>query len=89
MNFSAGTYAAQKKSGSVTDIVLSNTPPTYNLDSAFIVGTFLMVVFIAFITFRRLNTVPFIALFAMPLRSVRIEASSRVRHRGGDCLAQS
>ena len=66
MNFYAGTYAAQKESCSVTDIMLSNTP-TYNLDSAFIVGTFLMVSFIAFITFRRLNTVPFIALFAMPV----------------------
>jgi hypothetical protein len=74
MNYYAGTYAVEKESGSVTDIILSNTH-TYDVDGIFVVGSFAMVAFILFLSFRKLNTLPFIgesiALFVM-IRSVFI-----------------
>lgn len=74
MNYYAGGYAVEKESGSVTDIVLSNTR-TYDVDGIFVAGTFAMIALIAFLTLRKLNTLPFIvetiALFVM-IRSVFI-----------------
>jgi len=68
MNFYAGTYATEEASGSVTDIILSNTR-AYDVDGIFIYGSYAMTVLIIFLMFRKLNTLPFImetiALFVM------------------------
>lgn len=74
LNYYAGSYAVEKESVSVTDIILSNTQP-HDVDEIFVYGSYLMVGFILFLGFRKLNTLPFIvetvALFVM-IRSVFI-----------------
>ena len=74
INYYAGTYATHEESSSVTDIILSNTRP-HDVDGLFIYGSYSLVILIAFLVFRRLNTLPFvvetIALFTV-IRSVFI-----------------
>ena len=74
MNFYAGTYAMEEASGSVTDIILSNTR-TYDVDGLFVYGSYALFLFILFLTLRKLNQMPFIgqtiALFVM-IRSLFI-----------------
>ncbi len=74
INFYAGTYATERASNSVTDIILSNTR-VYDLDGMFVYGSFLFAIFIAFICFYRPNKIPFtlksISLFIV-IRSIFI-----------------
>lgn len=74
INYYAGMYATHEESSSVTDIILSNTRP-HDVDGLFIYGSYSLVLLIAFLVFRRLNTLPFvietIALFTV-IRSVFI-----------------
>lgn len=73
-NYYAGTYATNKESVPVTDLVLSNTR-VHDVDGLFIYGSYFLVGLIIFLMFRRLNTLPFIietvALFTV-IRSVFI-----------------
>jgi hypothetical protein len=74
LNYYAGTYANEKESLSVTDIILSNTR-AHDVDGIFTFGSYLLCAIIAFLVIRKLNTLPFtieaIALFVM-IRSVFI-----------------
>lgn len=73
-NYYAGTYATNKESVSVTDLILSNTR-VHDVDGLFIYGSYALVALIAFLVLRRINTLPFIieaiALFTA-IRSVFI-----------------
>lgn len=68
INFYAGTYATERASNSVTDIILSNTR-AYDLDGFFVYGTIIFLSFIAFVLFLKPNKIPFtiksIALFVI------------------------
>jgi hypothetical protein len=68
INFYAGTYATERASNSVTDIILSNTR-AYDLDGFFVYGTMIFLLFIAFVLFLKPNKIPFtiksIALFVV------------------------
>ncbi len=72
VNFYAGTYATDVQSGSVTDIVLSNTR-AYDLESIFVYGPVFLWVFVSFLGFSDPQKIPFIiksiALFVI-IRSI-------------------
>jgi hypothetical protein len=72
INFYAGTYATEKISNSVTDIVLSNIR-IFDVDGVFVYGAILFWIFIAFLCFLKPKTIPFtfksIALFIV-IRSI-------------------
>ena len=74
INFYAGTYATEKSSNSVTDIVLSNIR-IFDVDGIFVYGAILFWVFIAFLCLFKPKTIPFtfksVALFIV-IRSVFI-----------------
>lgn len=74
INFYAGTYATEKASNSVTDIILSNVR-VFNLDEVFVYGTFFFWIFFMFICFRHPYKIPFslkaISLFTV-IRSIFI-----------------
>ncbi|QQG37973.1 MAG: hypothetical protein HYS26_00215 [Candidatus Kaiserbacteria bacterium] len=60
VNFFAGTYATYRASNYVEDIVLSNTP-VFQVDDLFVLGTFVLVAFVAALAFARPHWVPFTA----------------------------
>lgn len=74
INFYAGTYATEKQSNSVTDIILSNTP-VFNLDNIFIYGTLIFWMFIIYLCLKvprqAIFTLESIALFVL-IRSLFI-----------------
>lgn len=74
INFYAGTYAMEKVSNPVSDIILSNTR-VYNLDELFIYGTVFLVISIVLLCLERPQGIPFIvktiALFVI-IRSIFI-----------------
>ncbi|MEI7513300.1 MAG: phosphatase PAP2-related protein [bacterium] len=74
VNFYAGTYATERASNPVTDIVLSNTP-VYDLDGFFVFGPIVLILFVALLCLIRPQKLPFIlkstALFVI-IRSVFI-----------------
>jgi len=74
INFFAGTYATERASNPVTDIILSNIR-VYDVDGFFIYGSFLLVIVIALVVLHRPNKIPFtiksIALFII-IRSIFI-----------------
>lgn len=74
INYYASLYTIREASDSVTDIILSNTP-VYNVDDAFVYGTYVLVFSILFLIFYRLPSFPFtveaISLFVV-VRSVFI-----------------
>ena len=74
INFFAGTYAAERASSPVTDIILSNTRPR-DLDGLFVYGAVFLGIMILAICLRRPRFIPFtgkaIALFVV-VRSVFI-----------------
>lgn len=74
INFYAGTYATERASNAVTDIILSNTK-VYELDGFFVFGPIVLAAFIALIGISRPQKLPFIfkstALFIL-IRSVFI-----------------
>jgi hypothetical protein len=74
INFYAGTYATEKASNPVTDIVLSNTP-VYNLDGFFVFGPVVLAAFVIMLCIIKPQKLPFIfksiALFIL-IRSVFI-----------------
>ena len=57
--FYASKYVAISVSGSVSDIILSNTP-VYDVDGIFVYGAFVLFFIIFFIVLHRLNYAPFI-----------------------------
>ncbi len=59
INYYAGTYATEKASSSVTDIILSNTR-AYDVDTLFIYGALALVGLIAILSFSKPERVPFI-----------------------------
>ena len=59
INFYAGVYATHKASNAVTDIVLSNIR-VFDLDEIFIYGSWLLVLFIAFVCIKYPRKTPFI-----------------------------
>lgn len=74
INFVAGTYATEKISNSVTDIILSNTR-VYDVDGIFVYGSIVLLVLIVLVIFYNPKTFPFtlksIALFVI-IRSIFI-----------------
>ena len=74
INYYAGTYATERASNPVTDIILSNTR-VYDLDGWFVYGSFTFAIFIAFICLYKPNKIPFtlksMALF-ITIRSIFI-----------------
>ena len=72
VNFYAGTYATDKASNPVTDIILSNTR-VYDLDSIFIYGPIVFWMFVSILCFSQPKRLPFtlksIALFVI-IRSI-------------------
>lgn len=74
INFYAGTYATEKASNAVTDIILSNTR-VYDLDGFFVFGPVVLIAFVALLCVIRPQKLPFIlkstALFVI-IRSVFI-----------------
>lgn len=74
INFYAGTYATERASNPVTDIILSNIR-VYDLDGVFIWGSFILATFITIICLYRPERIPFIvksiALFVI-IRSLFI-----------------
>jgi len=74
INFYAGTYATERASNSVTDIILSNTR-AYDLDGAFVYGSVLLTLCIFFVCLYKPRRIPFtiksIALFVI-IRSIFI-----------------
>ena len=72
LNYLASTYATKEASGSVTDIILSNTS-VHNVDEIFVYGTYALFFLILYLIFSKLNTLPFvieaIALFFI-IRSI-------------------
>lgn len=74
VNYYAGTYATEKASNSVTDIILSNTR-VYNLDEIFIYGPIFLWAVVAFFCLKEPQRIPFVlkslALFIV-IRSVFI-----------------
>jgi len=74
INFVAGTYATEKVSNSVTDIILSNTR-AYDVDLYFIYGPLVLFIFVAGLLLHNPKKLPFtlksISLFTV-IRSVFI-----------------
>ena len=74
INFYAGTYATERASNSVTDIILSNTR-AYDLDGFFVYGSFLFFLVISYACLSKIEKLPFtiksIALFVL-IRSIFI-----------------
>lgn len=74
INFYAGTYATERASNAVTDIILSNTK-VYDLDGFFVFGPVVLILFVALLCVIRPQKLPFIlkstALFIV-IRSVFI-----------------
>lgn len=74
VNWYAGTYATEKASNAVTDIVLSNTR-VFDVDGIYIYGPIIFWLFIGFLCLRDLHRLPFtfktIALFVV-IRSIFI-----------------
>ncbi len=74
VNYYAGTFAAERASNAVTDVILSNTR-VYALDGIFIYGSLLLCVFISILCLVRPERIPFtvktIALFVL-IRSLFI-----------------
>jgi hypothetical protein len=74
VNFYAGTYATERASNYVTDIILSNIP-VFDLDGVFIWGSFILASFITLICLYKPERIPFtlksIALFVI-IRSLFI-----------------
>jgi hypothetical protein len=74
VNFYAGTYATERASNPVTDIVLSNTP-VINLDGFFVFGPVVLAAFVILLCLIKPQKLPFIfkstALFVL-IRSVFI-----------------
>ena len=74
INFYAGMYATESASGSVTDIILSNTR-AYDLDDIFVYGSVAFFFFIFFVCIVKPHRTPFtiksIALFIV-IRSIFI-----------------
>lgn len=74
INFYAGTYATERASNSVTDLILSNIR-VFDVDGFFIYGSLILVLFIIFICIVKPEKAPFtvksIALFVI-IRSVFI-----------------
>ncbi len=74
VNYYAGTYATERASNSVTDIVLSNTR-AYDVDAIFIYGPLIFWAFVAIFLFLEPKRIPFtfktIALFVV-IRSIFI-----------------
>ena len=74
VNFYAGTYATEKASNSVTDIVLSNTR-VYDLDGFFVFGPVVLAAFVIMLCLIKPQKLPFIfksiSLFVL-IRSVFI-----------------
>jgi len=72
INWYAGTYATEKASNAVTDIILSNIAPR-DVDVVYVYGPIVFWLFIAFLCFKDLHKLPFtfksIALF-VAIRSV-------------------
>lgn len=68
VNWYAGTYATEKASNSVTDLVLSNIR-VFDLDGIYIYGPIVLWVFVAFLCLKDLHKLPFtlksIALFVL------------------------
>ena len=68
VNFYAGTYATEKASNPVTDIILSNIR-VYNVDEIFIYGSFVLVILIIYLCLTKPQRLPFvlksIALFVL------------------------
>ncbi len=68
INFYAGTYAAEKASNPVTDLILSNIR-VYDVDIIFIYGSFALVLLIAYLCLAKSQRIPFviksIALFVL------------------------
>ena len=59
INYYAGTYATEKASSPVTDIILSNTR-TYDVDGLFIYGAMILVASIAVLCFAKPKRLPFV-----------------------------
>ena len=74
INYYAGTYATEKASSPVTDIILSNTR-AYDVDGLFIYGAVILVSTIAILCFAKPERLPFvvknISLFVL-IRSIFI-----------------
>ena len=74
INFIAGTYATEKVSSSVTDIILSNTR-VHDVDGIFVYGSIILLFIIIFVLLLFPKKIPFaiksIALFVI-IRSVFI-----------------
>lgn len=74
INFYAGTYATERASNAVTDIVLSNTK-VYDLDGFFVFGPIVLLFFVVLLCLIRPQKLPFIlkstALFIV-IRSIFI-----------------
>lgn len=58
INFQAGTYATEKASNPVTDLILDNIP-VFQLDGTFIYGAFILWVFFTFICLKNPRVIPF------------------------------
>jgi hypothetical protein len=58
VNFFAGLYATSRASNYVEDIILSNIP-VYSVDELFVVGTFVIIVFVLAILLARPQWIPF------------------------------
>jgi len=58
INYYAGTYATNRESNPVTDIILSNTR-AYDVDGIFIYGTIIFWVVVAILLFQNARFVPF------------------------------
>ncbi|HUC88905.1 MAG TPA: phosphatase PAP2-related protein [Candidatus Paceibacterota bacterium] len=74
INFYAGSYATERASNSVTDIILSNIP-VFDLDGIFVYGSVIFFIFITLVCFYHPQRLPFtvksIALFVI-IRSIFI-----------------
>jgi hypothetical protein len=68
VNYYAGTYATNRASNSVTDLILDNTR-VYDLDGVFIYGTIVFWIFVGVLLIRRPDVLPFtlksVALFTI------------------------
>lgn len=74
LNFLAGTYAAERASNSVSDIILSNIP-VFNVDNIFVYGPIIFWVIVSIYCLRHPHKLPFwlksVALFVL-VRSIFI-----------------
>ena len=58
VNFYAGTYATERASNAVTDIILSNTP-VFNVDEIFLYGTTALILSISLLLLLHPHKIPF------------------------------